>query len=83
MASMQGHPLMEIAEDLGYSESTAHRRIAEARAQLRAELAVRPRRGQLGSVQHQHRPSGRARAASVRAAFPPSSGVDSTRGPAR
>ena len=41
MASMQGHPLREIAEDLGYSESTAHRRIKEAREHLRDDLALR------------------------------------------
>jgi len=41
MASMQGHPLREIAEDLGYSESTAHRRIKEAREHIRDELASR------------------------------------------
>ena len=41
MASMQGHPLREIAEDLGYSESTAHRRIKEAREQLRGQLVPR------------------------------------------
>ena len=40
-ASMQGHPLRVIAEDLGYSESTAHRRINEARERLRNELASR------------------------------------------
>ena len=39
MASMQGHPLREIAEDLGYSESTAHRRIKEARAHIMDDLA--------------------------------------------
>ena len=39
-ASMQGYPLREIAEDLGYSESTARRRIAEARHQLSNELAA-------------------------------------------
>ena len=36
---MQGHPLREIAEDLGYSESTAHRRIKEAREHIRDDLA--------------------------------------------
>ena len=39
VASMQGHPLRVIAEDLGYSESTAHRRIKEARAHIRDDLA--------------------------------------------
>lgn len=38
MASMQGHPLREIAEDLGYSESTAHRRIKDAREHIRDDL---------------------------------------------
>ena len=40
-ASMQGHPLRAIAEDLGYSESTAHRRINKAREHLRDDLASR------------------------------------------
>ena len=44
MASMQGHPLRAIAQDLGYSESTAHRRINEAREHLRNELASRDAR---------------------------------------
>ncbi|WP_232547430.1 RNA polymerase sigma factor [Propioniciclava soli] len=39
LESMQGHPLREIAEDLGYSESTAHRRSKEARAHIRDDLA--------------------------------------------
>lgn len=39
MASMQGHPLRVIAEDLGYSESTAHRRIKEAREHIRDDIA--------------------------------------------
>lgn len=41
MESMQGHPMRVIAEDLGYSESTAHRRIKEAREQIRDGLAPR------------------------------------------
>ena len=45
MASMQGHALREIAEDLGYSESTAHRRIKQARDQLRDELGARADEG--------------------------------------
>lgn len=39
LESMEGHPIRTIAEDHGYSQSTAHRRVAEARAQLREELA--------------------------------------------
>lgn len=39
VASMQGHPLRVIAEDLGYSESTAHRRIKKAREHIRDDLA--------------------------------------------
>mgnify|MGYP001616188653 CR=1 FL=1 len=34
LASIKGNPMRAIADDLGYSESTAHRRIAEARDQL-------------------------------------------------
>ncbi len=41
LASMKGNSMRAIADDLGYSESTAHRRINEARDQLRAELAPR------------------------------------------
>ncbi|MHA6522942.1 RNA polymerase sigma factor [Tessaracoccus sp. G1721] len=39
IASLQGHPMRVIAEDLGYSESTAHRRIKEAREHIRHDLA--------------------------------------------
>ena len=39
LESMQGHPLREIADGLGYSESTAHRRIIEARKHIRDDLA--------------------------------------------
>ena len=39
LESMKGHPLRVIAEDLGYSESTAHRRIKEAREHIRDDLA--------------------------------------------
>ena len=39
LESMQGRPLREIAEDLGYSESTAHRRIKEAREHIKDDLA--------------------------------------------
>lgn len=42
MASMQGHPLREIADNLGYSESTAHRRIKEARERIRDDLTSHP-----------------------------------------
>lgn len=39
LEGMKGHPLRAIAEDFGYSESTAHRRINEAREHLRDYLA--------------------------------------------
>ncbi len=39
MASLQGHPMRVIGEELGYSESTAHRRIKEAREHIRDDLA--------------------------------------------
>lgn len=41
LASMKGKPMRVIADDLGYSESTAHRRINEAREHLKDELAPR------------------------------------------
>ena len=39
MAWMRGHPLRQIAAELGYSESTAHRRIKEAREHIREDVA--------------------------------------------
>lgn len=39
LESMKGLPLRAIAEDFGYSESTAHRRVNEAREHLRGGLA--------------------------------------------
>lgn len=41
LASIKGMPMRAIANDLGYSESTAHRRINEAREQLRDGLGPR------------------------------------------
>lgn len=41
LQSMHGHPTRAIAEDIGVSESTARRRIQQARDQLRDELASR------------------------------------------
>jgi DNA-directed RNA polymerase specialized sigma24 family protein len=40
LESMQGRPERVIAEDGGFSESTARRRILEARATLKRELAM-------------------------------------------
>jgi RNA polymerase sigma factor (sigma-70 family) len=39
LESMQGHPAREVAADLGVSESTARRRIQQARDLIRDELA--------------------------------------------
>jgi hypothetical protein len=39
LGSMQGHPAHVIAEDFGFSESTARRGIQEARDSVRDELA--------------------------------------------
>ena len=39
LESIKGQPLRAIAEDFGYSESTAHRRVNEAREHLRGGLA--------------------------------------------
>ena len=80
---MQGHPLREIAEDLGYSESTAHRRIKDAREHIRADLASysgdRPwvpfATGADLVLEHAQR--------LFEQAFPAASDVDQGRGPAR
>lgn len=41
LQSMQGHPTHAIAEDIGVSDSTARRRIQQARDHIRDELAAR------------------------------------------
>jgi len=41
LEAMQGHPARVIAEDLGFSASTALRRVHEARDHVRGELAAR------------------------------------------
>lgn len=83
MASMQGHPLREIAEDLGYSESTAHRRISEARNQLRDELAARSDDRPWVPFETVTDPVLERAQRVFEQAFPPSSGVDPGRGPSR
>ena len=83
LESAQGHPLRAIAEDHGYSESTAHRRIAEARDQLRAELAVRPDEGNWVPFIRSTDPVLERAQRLYEQGFPPSSSVDPGRGPAR
>ena len=83
IASLQGHPMRVIAEDLGYSESTAHRRIAEARAQLRAELAGRPGEGSWVPFSRSTDPVLERAQRLSEEAFPPSSSVESAWEPPR
>ena len=83
LESMQGHPLREIAEDLGYSESTAHRRIKEAREHIRDDLAARPEEDGWVPFDRGTDPVLDRAQRLYEQAFPPSSGVDPGRGPAR
>ena len=83
LASIKGNPMRAIADDLGYSESTAHRRIAEARDQLRAELAVRPDEGNWVPFIRSTDPVLERAQRLYEQGFPPSSSVDPGRGPAR
>ena len=83
LASIKGNPMRAIADDLGYSESTAHRRIAEARDQLRAELAVRPDEGNWVPFIRRTDPVLERAQRLYEQGFPPSSSVDPGRGPAR
>lgn len=82
VASMQGHPLRVIAEDLGYSESTAHRRIKEARAHVRDDLAARDHDSQWVPFDSGTDPVPQ-RAQLFEQASPPWSGVVPGRAPAR
>ena len=83
LASMQGHPLQAIAEDFGYSQSTAHRRLHEARDQLRAELA--PIAGDRGWVPFDRGTDPVLERAQhlFEQAFPPMPNPASVQGPAR
>lgn len=83
LSSIKGNSMRVIADDLGYSESTAHRRIAEARDQLRAELAVRPDEGNWVPFIRSTDPVLERAQRLYEQGFPPSSSVDPGRGPAR
>lgn len=82
LASIKGNPMRAIADDLGYSESTAHRRIAEARDQLRVELAIRPDEGNWVPFSRSTDPVLERAQRLYEQAFPSSSTVDPGR-PAR
>lgn len=83
MASMQGHPLREIAEHLGYSESTAHRRINAAREHIKDELAARDHDSQWVPFDSGTDPVLQRAQRLFERTFPPAPGVDPGRGPAR
>ena len=82
LASIKGNPMRAIADDLGYSESTAHRRVAEARDQLRVELAIRPDEGNWVPFSRSTDPVLERAQRLYEQAFPSSSTVDPGR-PAR
>lgn len=82
-SSMQGQPLRTIAEDLGYSESTAHRRINAARRQLREELAMRSYDRTWVPFETATDPVLEHAQRLFEQAFPPSPGVQPGRGPVR
>lgn len=81
MASMQGQPLREIAEDLGYSESTAHRRINAAREHIKDELAARDHDSQWVPFESGTDPVLQRAQRLFEQTFPTSFGVDPGRGP--
>ena len=83
MASMQGHPLRLIAEDLGYSESTAHRRITEAREHIKDDLAAREHESPWVPIDSTIDPILERAQRLFEQAFPPSPGVEPGRGRAR
>ncbi len=83
LASMKGNPMRAIADDLGYSESTAHRRIAEARDQLRVGLEAGPDDGAWTPFSRSIDPVLERAQRLYEQVFPPSTGVDTGRGPAR
>jgi DNA-directed RNA polymerase specialized sigma24 family protein len=82
LASMKGSPMRAIADDLGYSESTAHRRIAKARDQLRLEFAGADE-GSWPPFSSGIDPMLERGQRLHEQALPPSPGVDPCRGPAR
>lgn len=83
MASMQGHPLRLIAEDLGYSESTAHRRIKEAREHIKDDLAAREHERPWVPIDSTIDPILERAQRLFEQAFPPSPGVEPGGGHAR
>ncbi len=83
MASIQGRPLREIAGDLGYSESTAHRRINAAREQIKDELAARDHDSQWLPFDSGTDPVLQRAQRLFERTFPPSPGVEPGAGPAR
>ena len=83
LASMQGHPVRAIAEDLGYSQSTAHRRISEAREHLTDQLAPRADEGTWVPFDTATDPVLERAQRLFEEAFQASPGVEPGRGPAR
>ena len=80
--SMQGHPVRMVAEDFGFSESTARRRINEARDHV-AEALEAQAAGQWISLETVVDPVLERSQRMFEATFAPSPGPDADRGPRR
>ncbi len=83
LESMQGDPTRLIAEDLGFSESTARRRISEARDHIRDALKGHAADGLWASSETAIDPVLERSQQMFEATFAPSPGPDADRGPRR
>lgn len=83
LASIKGASMRAIAEDLGYSESTAHRRIKEAREHIRDDLAAREHESPWVPIDTAIDPVLERAQRQFERTFPQSPGVEPGRGPAR
>lgn len=83
LESMQGHPTRLIAEDFGFSESTARRRISEARDHIRDAIEGHAADGLWVSSETAIDPVLERSQRMFEATFAPSPGPDVDRGPRR
>jgi len=83
LESVQGHPMRLIAEDFGFSESTARRRINEARDHVRDALKGNAADGLWVSSETVTDPVLERSQRMFEATFAPSPGPDADRGPRR
>jgi DNA-directed RNA polymerase specialized sigma24 family protein len=83
LESMHGHPVRRVAEDFGFSESTARRRISEARDHIRDALRGDAADGLWVSLETVIDPVLERSQRMFEATFAPSPGPDADRGPRR